>query len=131
VSSRANGLERRPDAWWWNPADLPWQEVAGAVLPQGGRVAVPGGRRVFDLFLAIGYDAFHLSRAVGLSLPGGTALFSACDAGRAAEAVLSEAGLRPGPKRTLDEAGPVILSVWRPEGPGPLSGALGPRRWNP
>ena len=118
VSSQANGLERRPDAWWWNPADLAWQAVAGAVLPQGGRVAVPGGRRVFDLFLAIGYDAFHLSRVEGLRLPGGIALFSACDDGRDAEAVLSEAGLHPGPKRILDESNAVTLSVWRAEGIG-------------
>jgi hypothetical protein len=115
VSSQAVGLERRSDAWWWNPAALAWLEAIREVLPQGGRVAVPGGRRVFDLFLAIGYDAFHLSRANGLRLPGGVALFSACDDGRRAEAVLSQAGLRAGPARILDPRGPVSLSVWRAE----------------
>jgi hypothetical protein len=128
VSSRANGLEQRSDAWWWNPADLSWREAARAVLPGGGQVAVPGGRRVFDLFLAIGYDAFHLSRVVGLRIPGGVALFSACDEGRDAEAVLSGAGLRPGPKRILDVGKPVILSVWRPDGPGPLAPSDGTRK---
>lgn len=122
VSSRASGLERRTDAWWWNPAGLAWQDVVRAVVPQGGLVAVPGGRRVFDLFLAIGYDAFHLSRVAGLHIPGGVAVFSACDKGRDAGAVLSGAGLRPGPSRILDQHGPVILSVWRQD----VAGALAP-----
>ena len=113
LSSGVRGLERRPDAWWWNPADLPWERVAGTILPQGGRVAVPGGRRVFDLFLAIGYDAFHLSRAHGVRIPGGVALFSDCDAGRSAEEVLAGQGLRAGPTRVLDPHGPVTLAVWR------------------
>ncbi|MET0743745.1 MAG: hypothetical protein ABWY78_10280, partial [Microvirga sp.] len=127
VSSWAHGLERRSDAWWWNPAATSWPEVARTILPRGGQVAVPGGRRVFDLFLGIGYDAFHLSRVMGLRIPGGVALFSACDDGRDAGAVLRAAGLRPGPQRILDEDGPVILSVWRPDGPG----ALGPGPGNP
>jgi hypothetical protein len=55
---------------------------------------------------------------VGVRIPGGIALFSACDDGRDAEAVLSEAGLHPDPKRILDEGNSVILSVWRPEGIG-------------
>jgi hypothetical protein len=128
VSSRAHGLEQRADAWWWNPARLAWQDVVRAVVPQGGQVAVPGGRRVFDLFLAIGYDAFHLSRVTGLRIPGGIAVFSACDDGQDAGAVLSGAGLRPGPSRILDQDGPVILSVWRPHGPGALAPGDGTRK---
>lgn len=113
VSSGADGLERRADAWWWNPEGMPWAEAAARVLPDGGRVAVPGGRGVFDLFLALGYDAFHLSRAEGATLPGGVPVFSACAETVSAEAVLEAAGLRPGPRRVLDEEGPVSLVVWR------------------
>jgi hypothetical protein len=29
--------------------------------PRGGDAAVPGGQVVFDLFLKIGFDAFHLT----------------------------------------------------------------------
>lgn len=112
VSSSSRGLERRPDGWWWNPAATPWDEAVRTVLPEGGRVAVPGGRRVFDLFLGIGYDAFHLTRAEGTRLAGGVALFSACDRGRTAEEVLAESGMTAGPRRILDPAGPVSLSVW-------------------
>src|ERR671912_2366412 len=81
LSSSSTGLERHPDGWWWNPDAIPWNEAIRAVLPEGGRVAVPGGRRVFDLFLEIGYDAFHLTRAHAVRVGEGIALFSACQAG--------------------------------------------------
>ena len=113
LSSSSSGLERLSDGWWWNPDAIPWSEAIRAVLPRGGRVAVPGGRRVFDLFLDIGYDAFHLTRARGAFIPGGVAVFSGCDAGRDAEAILAERGLKPGERRVLDPRGPVSLTVWR------------------
>lgn len=113
VSSASRDLERRDDGWWWNPNRLPWHQAIRTVLPGGGRVAVPGGRRVFDLFLDIGYDAFHLARAQGARLPNGVALFSECDQGRSAEAVLSSRGLSAGPRQILDPAAPVSLTVWR------------------
>ncbi|HEU6441008.1 MAG TPA: hypothetical protein VFF38_01500 [Microvirga sp.] len=113
LSSSSRGIERRVDGWWWNPQMLSWEEAIRMVLPHGGRVAVPGGRRVFDLFLEIGYDAFHLTRAEGTVVPDGTPLFSACDTGRSAEAVLSGAGLRPGVGQLIDPARSVSLVVWR------------------
>lgn len=112
VSSSANGLELRPDGWWWNPASLPWAEVTARLMPRGGRVAVPGGRRVFDLALALGYHEFHLSRAARCFLPGGVKLFSDCSAS-SAEALLAQTGLQAGPTRWLDEAAEVSLCVWR------------------
>jgi hypothetical protein len=115
VSSSSSGLERRSDGWWWNPDRLPWDQAVSTVLPEGGRVAVPGGRQVFDLFLRIGYDAFHLTRAEGAIVPGGVALFSACDQGRKAEEVLADRGLWPDTRQILDPAGPVSLTVWRDE----------------
>jgi hypothetical protein len=71
ISRRTAGLEQHPDVWWWNPARVSWVEVAKKLLPRGGVVAVPGGQGVFDLFLKIGFDAFHLTRAHGVRLPGG------------------------------------------------------------
>ena len=84
------------------------------------RVAVPGGKGVFDLFLGIGFDVFCLSRAHGVALPGGQAIFSACDKGLSAETVLSTAGLRVSEKIALDPARGVEMSVWRAvrEAPG-------------
>ena len=113
ISRRAAGLEQHPDVWWWNPARVSWVEVAKELLPRGGVVAVPGGQGVFDLFLKIGFDAFHLTRAHGVRLPGGRALFSGCDAGLTAEAVLASAGLRPSKIIVLDAEHDVDMSVWR------------------
>ncbi len=113
LSSSSSGLERRSDGWWWNPQKLSWRDAIATVLPDGGKVAIPGGKQVFDLFLTIGYDAFHLTRAEGTFVPGGVAVFSGCDAGKSAEAVLADAGLEPDPRQVLDPAGPVSLVVWR------------------
>ena len=74
---------------------------------------MPGGQGVFDLFLKIGFDAFHLTRAHGVRLPGGRALFSGCDAGLSAEAVLASAGLRVSEKIVIDAEHVVDMSVWR------------------
>ena len=73
----------------------------------------PGGQGVFDLFLEIGFDAFYLSRAHGVSLPGGRALFSVCDTGLSAEAVLASAGLRVSEMIALDPDHGVDMNVWR------------------
>lgn len=114
ISSTAAGLEQRADGWWWSPARTSWPEVAKKLLPFGGDVAAPGGQAVFDLFLKVGFDAFHLSRAHGVKLPGGRALFSACDAGHSAEAVLAGAGLRVSERIALDPQNGVEMNVWRP-----------------
>ena len=63
LSSAAHGAERRADAWWWNPADALLEDALRLAAPAGGIVAVPGGRQVFDLFLSLGFDEFHLARA--------------------------------------------------------------------
>jgi hypothetical protein len=109
----AAGLEHRSDAWWWDPARVPWPEVADRLLPSGGIIAVSGGQVAFDLFLTIGFAEFHLSRAHGVTLPGGRAVFSACDAGLKAETVLSRAGLRLAERIPLDPAQGIEMNVWR------------------
>jgi len=113
LSRSARALERRADGWWWNPAEIPWREVAVALMPQGGRVATPGGRAAFDFFLGVGYAAFHLSRVEGLSLPCGRPLFARTLDGVPARRILGEAGLSPRESRALDAAAGVTLTVWR------------------
>lgn len=113
VSSSARGIERRSDAWWWNPADASLAAALGRAAPRGGIVAVPGGRLVFDLFLGAGYDAFHLARVSGVTIPGGVPLFTALNTGKTAEAVLGAAGLVAGPEEMLDPVAGVTLVTWR------------------
>jgi hypothetical protein len=114
LSSSARGIERRVDAWWWNPAEATLEEALEAVAPGGGLVAVPGGTRVFDVFLGVGYDAFHLARLPAVTLPGGLPVFSACDEGDTAEGVLAEAGLVVVETEMLDPAVGLSVEVWRP-----------------
>jgi hypothetical protein len=111
--SAAAGLEHRADAWWWDPARVGWDAVVARLLPAGGVVATGGGQVGFDLFLGIGYAAFHLSRARGITLPGGRGLFAACDRGETAEAVLAGAGLRASETIPLDPEHGVEMRVWR------------------
>lgn len=114
MSSSAHGIEQRSDAWWWNPAEAELEEALATVAPGGGLVAIPGGMRVFDVFLSVGYDAFHLARLPALALPGGVPVFSACDQGDTAAGVLAEAGLVVAETETLDPAVGLTVEVWRP-----------------
>jgi hypothetical protein len=113
VSREAAGLEQRPDGWWWDPRRTTWEEVAARLLPTGGRVALGGGQVVFDLFLMIGFDGFHLSRAHGVKLPGGRSVFSACDKGVPAATVLEQHGLSLSKTIPLDPAHGVEMTIWR------------------
>jgi hypothetical protein len=113
LSSSARGIERRVDAFWWNPAEAPLAEALAAAAPEGGIVAVPGGRRVFDLFLVAGFDEFHLSRATQIAIPDGIPVFSEVLAGRSAAEILAAHGLRPDPPEMLDPAASVEFTRWR------------------
>jgi len=114
VSAGARGLERRADAWWWNPADVTVEEALAAAAPEPGVVAVPGGCRVFDLFLTVGYDRFDLARAAQITLPGGVPVFSAVAAdGIGAEAILARHGLAVASREVLDADASVSLASWR------------------
>jgi hypothetical protein len=112
ISREAPGLERRADGWWWDPGRASWRDVAGRALPNGGLVAVCGGQIAFDLFLTIGFDGFHLSHAHGVMLPGGRAVFSACEAGVSAATVLEQHGLTLSERIPLDPAQGVEMHVW-------------------
>jgi len=119
LSHQAQGLEMREDAAWWNPQLMPWPQVMERLLPQGGRVAVTGGRFVFDEFLRIGFDAFHLARARDCRIEKGIPIFSECLKGESAEAILQRYGLSLISTRLLDAKAGVDLSLWE----RPLSSA--------
>lgn len=112
VSSGRRGLTQGSDAWWWNPADLSLTGMLEILVPEGGRIAVPGGCRVFDLVLGHGFDSFHLARKTGLVLPGGVPIFSGVREGSTAEDCLAERGLKPAIAEMLDPSDNVTLTVW-------------------
>jgi hypothetical protein len=90
-------LARDPDnpkARLWNPAGASLEAACAALGLSSGTVAVIGGPLVFTLFLKLGYDCFHLSRAVKVRLPGGLPVFSRERFGGDPDATLSAAGLK-------------------------------------
>jgi hypothetical protein len=98
-------------ALFWNPDGASIDEALRALDVDRGLAAVIGGGNVFDLFLHIGYDAFHLSRAGNVRLPGGRLAFPG-DPQQTPEQALAGAGLKPGPLQVLDAASDITLVTW-------------------
>lgn len=99
-----------PNAVLWNPAGLPLDKALDALDIEAGIVAILGGTDVFALFLNR-YDVFYLSRARGVTLPGGRPVFPQVPA-LAPESVLAESGLVAGPQQTLDPVRNATLVAW-------------------
>lgn len=105
-----------PRALRWNPQGASLQEAWNALGAPDGLLAVIGGPEAYQLFLDIGYDAFHLSRVPGVRLPGGRPVFPEIGPHRSPEDVLASHGLRPGLRQMLDPAAGVTLVSWeRPQ----------------
>jgi dihydrofolate reductase len=102
---------RHPKGLWWNPAGASFEEAWRALGLEGGEIAVIGGTDVFALFLDIGYDAFHLTRAARAHLPGGRPVFPGVPA-QSPEAILTTRGLRAGVPQLLDAAAQATLVTW-------------------
>lgn len=104
-----------PNGLLWNPAATAFQAACAALGVRAGSIAVIGGTDVFGLFLDLGYDAFHLSRAGKVRLPGGRPVFPQVPA-LTPEQVLAGRGLRPGPVRVLDAQADATLVTWQRNG---------------
>ena len=114
VTRRVPGVAPHPDnakAVLWNPAGASFDEAWRALGLPEGILAVIGGTEIFGMFLDIGYDVFHLTRADHVRLPGGRPVFPQVPA-MAPEDVLLRYGLQPGPARLLDAEKNVKLVTW-------------------
>ena len=96
-----------PLATLYNPGREALADVLGAMGFSRGRLAVPGGREIFDWF-APRFDAFQLSEVHDLVLPGGIPCFS----GGHPRAVLATNGLVPGRMERIDAEAGVTLTEW-------------------
>jgi hypothetical protein len=94
----------------WNPAGASLEAACAALGLRSGTVAVIGGPQVFALFLKLGYDCFHLSRAVNVRLPGGLPVFGREGFGGDPDATLAAAGLKARASHSLDEG--LTLTDW-------------------
>ena len=109
------GLARDPQndkTLHWNPAGATLEQAWEVFGLSGGSLHVIGGTEPFGLFLEIGYDAFHLSRASRTKLPGGRPVFPGVP-GQTPEQLLGASGLSPGPSQVLDERAGLTLVPWR------------------
>jgi hypothetical protein len=100
-----------PMALLWNPGGATLDEAWAELGFSGGHLAVIGGTDGFGLFLDIGYDAFHLTRAARARLPGGRPVFPGVPT-RTPDELLSLHGLKPGATRVLDALEEVTLTSW-------------------
>jgi hypothetical protein len=119
LTRSVSGIEPDPEnpmARLWNPAGASFTAACSALGVEQGTVAVIGGTDVFGLFLDIGYDAFHLSRANRVRLPGGRPVFPQVP-GQTPEEVLAGHGLHAGERRALDAAADASLVTWTRETP--------------
>lgn len=103
------------NALLWNPAGTTIEQAWVALDADNGTLGVIGGTDVFGLFLPH-YDAFHLSRAPSLLLPGGRPVFPEVPA-LTPEQVLAKHGLRLAGERVLDDVARITLQTWEPENP--------------
>jgi dihydrofolate reductase len=99
-----------PQARLWNPAGASFEAACAALGLSSGTIAVIGGPQVYTLFLKLGYDCFHLSRAVKVSLADGLPVFSRETFGGNPEAALAAAGLKARPPVWLDDG--LSLTDW-------------------
>jgi dihydrofolate reductase len=116
VTRRISSVARHPDnpkAVLWNPAGAPFEDAWKMLGVDSGLIAVVGGTEIFGLFLDIGYDAFYLTRADHVRLPGGRPVFPQVPASTPEDVLLSR-GYRVGAKRLLDEENNLQLVTWMP-----------------
>jgi len=118
IATRSVGEPTRdagnPNAMLWNPARASFEEAAAAAGVREGTVAAIGGTDVFDMFLDR-YDAFCLSQAPHVRLPGGVPVFHDVPR-RSPEQILEAHGLSAGERLLLDADGDVTVTEWRRTG---------------
>jgi len=116
LTRRVNTLMPDPDnakALLWNPATAPFDEAWARLGIAGGTLAVVGGTDVFGLFLAIGYDTFHLTRT-DASVAEGRPVFPGVGTVATVEEVMTRSGLVLRDTRLLDASVNCRVEAWVP-----------------
>lgn len=100
-----------PKSTLWNPAGASFEAACNHAGVTAGTVAVIGGPAVFGMFMDR-YDAFWLSVAPHVRLPGGEPCFPGVP-DRSPQDILAAHGLRAGEPQMLDPAEDVSVTPWR------------------
>jgi hypothetical protein len=99
-----------PNAVLWNPTGLSLEQALQELDLEDGIVAVLGATELFGMFLPR-YDAFYLSRAKGVSLPGGRPVFPDVPK-RSPEDILAANGMVAAAPQVLDRDRGATLVAW-------------------
>jgi dihydrofolate reductase len=103
-----------PNALLWNPGAASFDDAWQRLRVEGGVLAVVGGTDVFGLFLAIGYDAFYLTKT-DASVPRGRAVFPGVGVrGVTAEDIMTKNGLLLRGTHMLDATVNCRVEEWGP-----------------
>ena len=100
-----------PKATLWNPAEASFEAACDRAGVDSGTIAIIGGPDVFVMFMDR-YDAFWLSQAPRVNLPGGTPCFPGVPR-HSPQEILAAHGLRAGESQILEIAGGVSVTPWR------------------
>ena len=100
-----------PRATLWNPAGASFEAACDHAGVRSGTIAIIGGPDVFAMFLDR-YDAFWLSLAPRVRLPGGEPCFPGVPKHLPQE-ILAAHGLKAGESQILDVANGVSVTPWR------------------
>lgn len=100
-----------PNATLWNPDGATFEQACERAGVTSGTVAIIGGPGVFDMFMDR-YDAFWLSVAPKVRLPGGEPWFPGVGT-RTPQQILAAHGLNPGEAEMLDPEDGVSVTPWR------------------
>jgi dihydrofolate reductase len=100
-----------PRATLWNPAGASFEAACDHAGVRSGTIAIIGGPDVFAMFLDR-YDAFWLSMAPRVRLPGGEPCFPGVPK-HSPQEILAAHGLKAGESQILDVADGVSVTPWR------------------
>ncbi len=100
-----------PRATLWNPAGASFEAACDHAGVRSGTIAIIGGPDVFAMFLDR-YDAFWLSQAPRVRLPGGEPCFPGVPQ-HSPQEILAAHGLKAGESQILDVADGVSVTPWR------------------
>lgn len=100
-----------PHSFLWNPLGASFDQALDRLGAGDGTVAIIGGPEVFSLFLPL-YDAFHLSTAAQVKIPGGRPAFVEAGPDASPADVLARHSFRPGVRRDLDAEAGVSVVTW-------------------
>ncbi len=110
TTARNSGFAIGDDISFLDPARFGFHEAVQLLAPVGGIIAITGGTAVFDWFAQRRlFTAFHLGRAMGVTIRSGRRMFS--DANPAEEQLFT-LGLTQQKTQVLDELNGVSMTVF-------------------